>query len=221
MPSPIGHALAGVATAGVFRSRYSPQVPQAAGASSTWNDRFAILCAALAITPDLDLVYLPIHRTVTHSVTAIAFVMIVAAVVTGWVTRGRAGQAGQAGRAGKAWQATRINWRIVFACGVAYGSHVLMDWLGADASRPYGIQLFWPVSHEWFVAPWAIFPGTERRAPFSTRSLLINGWAAFFELTVMGAVAWIAIRAGKAGRPGGAGMVGGRARQGRQGGGRY
>jgi hypothetical protein len=70
MPSPVGHALAGVALARVSPTR-----------------RNVVLCAALAAMPDVDLLLPLTHRTVTHSVTAVAATFILAAAVTGQVTR--------------------------------------------------------------------------------------------------------------------------------------
>jgi membrane-bound metal-dependent hydrolase YbcI (DUF457 family) len=72
MPSPIGHALAGVAIAWTGAPRL--------------DHRLTLAAAGLAMLPDIDLV-LPIkHRTVTHSVAAVIVVTIIAAVVTGKVT---------------------------------------------------------------------------------------------------------------------------------------
>jgi inner membrane protein len=177
MPSPIGHALAGAAIAWILepRDHREPREPrEPSEPRSNW--RFVALCAGLAALPDIDLLLLPIHRTMTHSVTAAFAVFIVAAAVTGWVTG-------------------RVQWAIAIACGAAYGSHVVMDWLGADASRPFGIQALWPFSDRWFMAPWPVFPGTERRVPLSARSMWINFKAASAELAIMGAVAWLAWRA--------------------------
>jgi inner membrane protein len=174
MPSPIGHVLAGAAIAWTFEAAEGTKPPQAAAPSTNW--RFVALCAALAALPDIDLLLMPIHRTMTHSVTAAFAVFIVAAGVTGWVTG-------------------RVHWLIAIACGAAYGSHVVMDWLGADASRPYGIQAFWPFSHHWFMSPLPVFPGTERRVPLSARSMWINLKAAAAELAIMGTLAWAAWRA--------------------------
>src|SRR5262245_38452581 len=98
MPSPIGHALGGMAVAWaadlVDRRRSSPSV--------------VAVCAGLAMLPDADLVAPGAHRLATHSVTAAALVFIVAAVVTGKVTRDA----------------------VLY--GLAYASHLLLDWLAAD-----------------------------------------------------------------------------------------
>jgi membrane-bound metal-dependent hydrolase YbcI (DUF457 family) len=76
MPSPIGHALAGVAVASILDRRL--------------DRRLALIAAGLGAVPDIDLL-LPIpHRTITHSLGAVVIVTIIAAVVTPQVTTRRA-----------------------------------------------------------------------------------------------------------------------------------
>jgi membrane-bound metal-dependent hydrolase YbcI (DUF457 family) len=191
MPSPIGHALAGMAIA--WGAEAYAGATGAKPTSARLVSRLTFACAGLAVVPDLDLLYIPIHRTATHSVTAAVLTTIITAAVTGWVTG-------------------RIRWPIAIACGAAYASHILLDWLGADASRPHGIQALWPFSDRWFISPWTIFPGTERRAPFSARSIWINVKAALGEIGIMGPVAYAAWRArwsGGVGRSGRTGTSGG------------
>jgi hypothetical protein len=127
-------------------------------------------CAGLALLPDLDLLFPLLHRRATHSITAALLVLIIAAGVTRWVTG-------------------RINWRTAVVCALAYSSHLLLDWLGADPNPPHGIRLLWPFSTEWFIADRTFFPPTERRAPISTATILINLRAAVFELVTLGLVA--------------------------------
>jgi len=73
MPSPIGHALAGVA----FVWSVNPRTER----------RLVLTAAALAVLPDADLVHPDWHRAYTHSIGAVLLVSIITAVVTGWVTR--------------------------------------------------------------------------------------------------------------------------------------
>ncbi len=197
MPSPIGHALAGVATAlmGERDTPASPFTPERlltpdlkVGPTESAAKRptmvchnamrgrrvgpvstLTVVCAVLAMLPDIDLLYLPLHRTATHSVFAALLIFIVAASVTGWVTG-------------------RVSWRVAIVCGAAYGSHILCDWMGKDASIPHGIQALWPFSDRWFISQWPLFPGTERRQVFSERSILINLWALVAELAIFGPV---------------------------------
>jgi membrane-bound metal-dependent hydrolase YbcI (DUF457 family) len=195
MPSPIGHIFAGVAVAWSLPAGTRPdrQPPRA-----DW--KLATLCAALAALPDIDLVYMPLHRRMTHSIPMALIVTIVAVAVTGWVSR-RAGH-----------RRSPVSSWTGLACGLAWSSHVLLDWLGADASVPYGIQMLWPFSDEWFYSGWDLFPGTERRQPLSARAMWINLRAAVQETVMMGTVAlavWFAShRAGKPGRGGKPGRAG-------------
>jgi membrane-bound metal-dependent hydrolase YbcI (DUF457 family) len=168
MPSPIGHVLAGVAIAG--------SAPAAVVRRPM--TRLVLLCAALAALPDIDLLYQPLHRTATHSVTAVALVIIVAAAVTGWVTR-------------------RNGWPLGLVCGAAWASHLLLDWLGTDVNTPRGIQLLWPFDDRWFISNVDLFLPTERRDPWSAATILKNARAAAQELALMGSVAlavWFARR---------------------------
>jgi membrane-bound metal-dependent hydrolase YbcI (DUF457 family) len=166
MPSPIGHALAGLAVASLAPHATSTARPDRQASRST---SLAWWCLFLALLPDADLLWPLLHRRVTHSVTAAVAVFIIAAGVTRWVTG-------------------RITWRTAFLCGLAYGSHLLLDWLGADPNPPYGIRLLWPFSNEWFIADWPIFPPTERRSLLSWTTFMINARAALFECASVGLV---------------------------------
>jgi membrane-bound metal-dependent hydrolase YbcI (DUF457 family) len=95
----------------------------------------------LANAPDLD--FLPglvlgdpdaYHRGVTH--TAAAALVVAAAIGLGARWRG----------------ALRPWWWAAFA-GVAYGSHLLVDWMTIDIVPPAGIQLLWPFTDRWLHAP--------------------------------------------------------------------
>jgi membrane-bound metal-dependent hydrolase YbcI (DUF457 family) len=166
MPTPIGHALAGLAVA------WSAEPPTEARSLGRALARpLTVLCVALAVLPDLDLLYPPMHRTATHSIGAIILVTIIAAGVTGWVTG-------------------RINWRIAFVCAAAYASHIVTDWLGTDRSyAPYGIQMFWPFDKGWYISGWDVFPPVERRNPFSAATIRTDIAAAFREIVILGSVA--------------------------------
>ncbi len=175
MPSPIGHALGGVAAA------WSAERIPRGEPTRPISTRLTLACAALGAAPDLDLLVPGLHRTVTHSVGAIGIVIIVAAGVTGWVTR----------KSG--WKTSAVV-RIAAICGAAYASHILLDWLGSDTNPPFGIQALWPFSHQWFIARWTIFPMTERRSFFSLAALTTNVKAVGTEALILGpvtlALAW-------------------------------
>ena len=169
MPSPIGHALAGAAIAWSFR-----------GPSTGW--KLPVACAACAALPDIDLLYMPTHRTATHSVPVAVLLTIVAVVVTGWVNPIREW-------AGRRFGVGSQTFIIGLACGLAWSSHILLDWLGADANPPYGVQAFWPFSDTWFYSGVDVFPGTQRRNPLSASAMLINLRAAIWETALMGSIA--------------------------------
>ena len=154
MPSPIGHALAGVAvawTADLVDGRRS-------------SPRLVATCAGLAMLPDADLFIPWTHRMATHSLVAAAAVFIVTVVVTGQVTHHADGcQTPQRGDSGvRPLNAATQGWRIALLCSLAYASHLLLDWLGADDSPPRGLQLLWPFSNRWMISDWDIFRQTAR-----------------------------------------------------------
>jgi hypothetical protein len=91
---------------------------------------------------------------------------IIAAVVTGWVTGRRA-------------------WGFALLCGVAWASHLLLDWLGVDPNPPSGIKALWPFSDGWFIAPLQVFPGTERRQVFTLAAVATNLFAVALEIAIM------------------------------------
>ena len=93
MPSPVGHALAGIAAAWAAdllpgRRLWRMAVPPAPvfAAFVGAGGALTLCAAALGTAPDLDL-FLAQHRAITHSLGAVAVVFIVAGVVTGQVTR--------------------------------------------------------------------------------------------------------------------------------------
>jgi membrane-bound metal-dependent hydrolase YbcI (DUF457 family) len=44
-----------------------------------------------------------------------------------------------------------------FVLGVSYLSHVLLDMLSKDTAPPFGLQLFWPLSQEFYISPVLVF----------------------------------------------------------------
>jgi membrane-bound metal-dependent hydrolase YbcI (DUF457 family) len=165
MPSPIGHALAGLAIGLIGEPPRQPL-----DSRQPWPWRFVFLAAFFAALPDLDLA-LPkgFHRSFSHSFVAVAAVLIFVRAVTGEVT-------------------ARARWRMSAMLAAAYASHLLLDWLGADTSRPAGLQLLWPWTHAHFMSGWDLFPQTERawRDPEFLRMNLI---AFVSEVALMGPVA--------------------------------
>jgi inner membrane protein len=166
MPSPIGHALAGLAVAWTFEPLVESKPPDA----PPLFGRLTLACVAAATLPDLDLLHDPLHRTVTHSVGCMLLIIIMVAAVTGWVTG-------------------RMMWRFALVVGAAQASHILLDWLGVDRFDPRGLQALWPFSRDWFISGWDLFLPTERRDPWSMRAIGINVRAATRELIVLGTIA--------------------------------
>ena len=135
MPSPVAHGLAAVAAGWVV------DPPRAGDRSAAWKR--AALFAAAGVAPDLDLI-VGAHSGPTHSLGAAAIAGVVA-----WVClRG-------------------IGWRGggITACAIAlaYASHTLLDWLGADSSPPIGIMALWPFSRDYYESQVHVFLAISRR----------------------------------------------------------
>jgi len=45
--------------------------------------------------------------------------------------------------------------------GLAYASHIVLDLVTIDKAAPYGMQLLWPFSDAYMLAPWAFFLNIE------------------------------------------------------------
>ena len=169
MPSPIGHALAGVAVAWAVDLIPGDRAWRTAPDTAPWPQRagngLTLLCAGLGAAPDLDLAFAA-HRTMTHSLSAVFLVGVAAAVVAASMGRPVA--------------------RIALMCAAAYGSHVLMDWLGVDNYPPRGIQLMWPFNHEWYISDADIFRQTARLRIFTRGPMMTNARAILQEIAMLG-----------------------------------
>jgi len=158
MPSPIGHALGGALLGGVFAGGPARIAGERPARWRWWRD--ALLLAAVGLVPDLDFV-LGAHSTYTHSVGAVVAVGVVA-----WLAAGR-----------------RLKWAL--AAGAAYGSHILLDWLGNDTTPPIGIMALWPFSDGFFQSDLHVFMAISRRywlANFWSHNLTAVAW----ELALLG-----------------------------------
>jgi membrane-bound metal-dependent hydrolase YbcI (DUF457 family) len=162
MPSPIGHILAGVATA-LGADIAAPQPRSDPSRPALYPSSELLMCAALAAAPDLDLLYRPIHRTATHSVAAVVLVFIITAGLTGKVTR----------------------WRTATVYALAWASHLLLDWLGTDWSVPRGVELLWPFSDRWFISGVDLFRQTTTRHLWTMPVLLANALTVAQEVAIM------------------------------------
>ena len=120
MPSPLAHAMVGVATAWVGDIAGG----RAPGSPSSRLDigglhGVAIACGLLAAAPDLDFL-VHAHRMYTHSVGATLIVCVATAM----------------------WCAARglplVSTTVL--CGLAYGSHIPLDWLASSELRSPGVM---------------------------------------------------------------------------------
>jgi membrane-bound metal-dependent hydrolase YbcI (DUF457 family) len=171
MPSPVGHALAGAAIAWSIGGASDPgDNAEIRSSGEPGPARLALLCAGLGAAADLDLLVPFTHRTISHSLVAVAAVAIVTILVTGRVTG-------------------RVAWRVVLACAAAYASHLLLDWLAVDDTPPRGLQILWPFSHRWFISGLDLFRGTARRDLLSAASMRENVLALVQEIATLGPLA--------------------------------
>jgi membrane-bound metal-dependent hydrolase YbcI (DUF457 family) len=175
VPSPFGHLLAGLATAWVAGMlpplRFGPQDSTSAGDAPLTQAGLAATCALLAVAPDVDIV-LTTHRAFTHSIAATGLVGLAASAVA-WRRR---------------WPVAPIG----MACAAAYGSHVLLDWLGHDSSVPTGIMALWPVSHAYFVSGLDLFADVSRRYWLPTEFFAKNAVSVAREVLILGPLAYLA-----------------------------
>ena len=134
MPSPIGHALAGIAAG----SLTAPSGP-------AWRRIAlrAVIYGLAAASPDVDLA-LHAHSGPTHGLGA--------ALIVGLVTF-----------AFMRWRALTDAARIASAVAAAYASHTLLDWLGTDTSPPIGIMALWPFTHTYYESHLHVFLAISRR----------------------------------------------------------
>ena len=152
-----------------------------AGASVAWlfnavrlhrASRVMLLsCALFAAAPDIDVVF-GSHRGPTHSLGAVVLVTICAAV---WASLRRLPAL-----------------RIGAASGLAYGSHLLLDWLGKDSALPYGIMAFWPWSSAYYSSRANLFLEISRRYWKADEFIFGNLRSIAWELALLVPVAVIA-----------------------------
>ena len=130
--------------------------------------RAAAIVAAVAIAPDLDLL-VGTHRGASHSLGAAFIAGAVMAIVA---------------------RRDRLRWGC--GVGVAWASHVLLDWLSNDTRPPVGIMALWPLNHDYYKAAIEIFPPVSRKY-WETRFWRYNAHALAVEVPLMGAIAAMAM----------------------------
>jgi membrane-bound metal-dependent hydrolase YbcI (DUF457 family) len=173
MPSPVGHLLAGIAVAWVADLVPGRRAWRAAATSASWYRRagngLTLACAAMAAAPDLDLLARQ-HRTVTHSLGAVILVGLLAGAIAARLSRPVV--------------------RVALMCAAAYGSHILLDWVGVDRSPPHGIQALWPFSDAWYLSNLDGFAPIERRSFLSVSVVWRNAAAVAREILILGPLVW-------------------------------
>jgi membrane-bound metal-dependent hydrolase YbcI (DUF457 family) len=160
MPSPVGHALAGL-TVHVLTARDSTE--------RTSLGRAALMVAA-ATAPDLDLLFRFVdgrnhHQAETHSIGAAALAALL--VWAGARLRGRPRPAA-----------------LGLAAGGAWLSHVLLDYAGADTHPPIGILALWPFESGYYKLPWPLFLDIGRTLEWAT--LRHDALAVAWEILLLG-----------------------------------
>ena len=160
MPTPVGHALAGLSTAWLSES----------AASRSRSSRLAAACVMAATAADLDIL-IHQHRLYMHSIGAAA---IVAAGV--WLmARRREGTSASA----------RF---LAVTIGSAYATHILLDWLGKDTAFPYGLMALWPFSSGFYISGADVFMEISRRYWKPDEFYLGNAKAVALEIAILGPV---------------------------------
>lgn len=125
--------------------------------------RVLLASVAVAMAPDLDLL-VGSHRTYTHSIGGVAIVALVAAFALRRQPNAR-------------WWAAAIT--------AAHASHLVLDWLGKDTSRPPGLTILWPFSSTFFMSGLNLFDEISRRYWLPREFILGNLMALAWELFVL------------------------------------
>jgi inner membrane protein len=156
MPSPLGHALAGVAAGWLVVGAPSIVDPRERPRAL----KEAAIFGALAMLPDIDLLF-DAHRGPTHSIGAALIVGVLAAVAT-------------------------FNWRFAIACAAAYASHIPLDWSSHDNTPPIGIMALWPFTHDYYASRLPLFLAISRRYYHGWRFVITNAIAVAREIAILG-----------------------------------
>jgi hypothetical protein len=80
----------------------------------------------------------------------------------------------------------------MFLCGLAYASHLVLDWLGNDSKLPAGVQVLWPFSDTWYISSWGIFRATHLEGFFLPKTMMSNSLALLQEFVLLSPIAFSA-----------------------------
>jgi hypothetical protein len=79
---------------------------------------------------------------------------------------------------------------------LAWGSHILLDWLSNDTRPPIGVMALWPFTRDYYKAGIEIFPPVSRRY-WESRFWIYNLWALVVELAVLLPITAMAVRSSR------------------------
>src|SRR5918993_1216007 len=82
-------------------------------------------------------------------------------ICLGWGVGGRRNLRAAAAGLGARAPPRQPRWALAIA--LAWGSHILFDWLSNDTRPPIGVMALWPFSQEHYKAPIEVFPPVSRR----------------------------------------------------------
>jgi hypothetical protein len=77
-------------------------------------------------------------------------------------------------------------WRIALGVAAAWGSHILLDWVGSDTSPPIGIMALWPFDSGYYQSSLSIFDAISRRYWLPDQFVIGNLRATFKEILILG-----------------------------------
>jgi inner membrane protein len=137
MPSPVGHALAGIA-AGWLVDRPGTLAR-------------TVVFGLAGTAADVDLLF-GAHSGPTHGLGAAVIAGMLVAAVSSVRLRAEATRSAKEGAI-----------RFAGAVMAAYASHTLLDWLGTDLSPPIGIMALWPFSSDYYESHLHLFRAISRR----------------------------------------------------------
>jgi inner membrane protein len=80
-------------------------------------------------------------------------------------------------------------WKNVAAFFCLYFSHVAIDYFSIDTRAPYGVPLLWPLTNDYYIAPFTLLPDIRRSSEtgkfFISLFTLHNLWAVTVESIVL------------------------------------
>lgn len=163
MPSPVGHGLAAVALHALA----------ARGRGALLDARRASLLVAAALAPDVDLLFRFVdgrnhHQMETHGVGSAVL----------------AGLAGWALAHARRWPGAG---RLGAMTGLAWASHIALDYLGRDTAPPIGLMALWPLSSDFYKCPWPLFLDIGRTLTWATaaHNLVAVAWETVLLLPIV------------------------------------